>query len=200
MAVSEDKTAHIYRNGGTLMSILRPPIGPGAAPPTDTEKAWIAAAGKRREREVGYQQIQGTKPQTLSYALTDSPAGLAAWILEKFHGWTIPGEDRAPPFDVDALLTNIMLYWLAGFNASAWLYTSLFDGTASAMKPGEFVHVPTGLFLFPNDLLLPPPDSWTKRAYNVAHRRDAPSGGHFPAMENGPLLVEDMRAFLARYR
>ena len=65
---------------------------------TGEERAWVKAAQLRREGETAYQQIQGTKPQTLAYALTDSPAGLAAWILEKFHGWTIPGQDAPPPF------------------------------------------------------------------------------------------------------
>jgi pimeloyl-ACP methyl ester carboxylesterase len=179
---------------------LRPALVAGGPPPTPAERAYFNLAQQRREHEIAYQQIQGTKPQTLSYGLTDSPIGLAAWILEKFHGWTIPGQDAPPPFALDRLLTNIMLYWLAGINGANWLYCSIMDGTAATLKGGERVDVPTGLCLFPNDLLLPPPRSWVERAYNVAQYRVAPSGGHFPAMENGPLLVGDMRSFFARYR
>jgi microsomal epoxide hydrolase len=183
------------------MTGLRPALGKNAEPPLSAaETAWLEASLKRREREVGYQQIQGTKPQTLSYGLTDSPIGLAAWILEKFHGWTIPGEDRPPPFDLDKLLTNVMLYWLGGMNAATWLYCSIVDGTSSALKPGEKVTVPTGAFLFPKDLLMPPPEEFVRRSYNLTHYRVAQDGGHFPAMENGPLLVEDVRSFLRTYR
>lgn len=179
---------------------LIPSAGAGTERLAEDEANWREAARRATERETGYQLIQGTKPQTLSYGLTDSPAGLAAWILEKFHGWTIPGQEAPPPFDLDHLLTNVMIYWLTGINASTWLYVSIVDGTGFFLKPGERVEVPTGLFLFPNDLIPPPPDSWARRAYNVQHRRDGVSGGHFAAMENGPLLVEDMQGFFRRYR
>ena len=137
----------------------------------------------------------------MSYGLTDSPVGLAGWILEKFHGWTVPpGSPEPPPFDVDHLLTNVMLYWLNGINASTWLYVALVDGAAFFLKPGQKIDVPTGLFLFPNDMLPPPPDSWTRRVYNVTRRRDGAAGGHFAVFENGPLLTDDMRAFFRNYR
>jgi microsomal epoxide hydrolase len=182
------------------MQGLLPFRGDGVPPMTEEELAWLKRAQESSRLESAYQQIQGTKPQTLAYGLTDSPAGLAAWILEKFHGWTIPGEAAPPPFDVDRLLTNVMLYWLNGINASTWLYLALVQGDAFFLKAGETIGVPTGLFLFPNDLIPPPPDSWTRRVYNVQHRRVAESGGHFAAFENGALLVEDMRAFFRGYR
>jgi microsomal epoxide hydrolase len=174
--------------------------GEGAPPMTAEEQAWLVRAQEHAKLESAYQQIQGTKPQTLAYGLTDSPAGLAAWVLEKFHGWTIPRSPEPPPFDRDRLLTNVMLYWLNGINASTWLYTALVDGDAFFLKLGERIEVPTGLFLFPNDLLPPPPESWARRAYNLAHRRVATSGGHFAAFEKGPQLVEDMRSFFRAYR
>jgi pimeloyl-ACP methyl ester carboxylesterase len=126
--------------------------------------------------------------------------GLAGWILEKFHGWTTPDSPNPPPFDVDDLLTNVMLYWLNGINASTWLYVALVDADAFFLKAGEKVSVPTGLFLFPNDLIPPAPESWARRVYNLQHRRMGESGGHFAALENGPLLVEDMRSFFRDYR
>jgi microsomal epoxide hydrolase len=182
------------------MQGLLPFRGDGVPPMTDEELAWLKEAQGRSRLESAYQQIQGTKPQTLSYGLTDSPVGLAGWILEKFHGWTVPGSTEPPPFDLDRLLTNVMLYWLNGFNASAWLYVALVDGEAFFLKAGQQIDVPTGLFLFPNDLIPPPPDSWTRRVYNVTHRRDGETGGHFAVFENGPLLIEDMRAFFRGYR
>lgn len=182
------------------MTGLRPWTGEGTPPVTGEEKAWIARIQKHLARETAYQQIQGTKPQTLAYALTDSPAGLAAWIAEKFHGWTIGGEDRDPPFDMDWLLANVMLYWLNGINAANWLYVSIVEGTAGALKAGERVGVPTGLSLFPRDLLLPPPKSWIERAYDVRYYRVFERGGHFPAVEQGPLLADEIRRFFRDYR
>ncbi|MDB5395289.1 MAG: Epoxide hydrolase [Rhodospirillales bacterium] len=182
------------------MQGLLPFRGEGVPPMTEEELNWLKEAQESSRLESAYQQIQGTKPQTLSYGLTDSPAGLAGWILEKFHGWTIPGSAEPPPFDLDRLLTNVMLYWLGGINASTWLYVALIDSNAFFLNPGETIAVPTGLFLFPNDLIPPPPDSWTRRVYNVTHRRDGASGGHFAVFENGPLLVDDMRAFFRNYR
>ena len=183
------------------MQGLLPFRGDGVPPMTEEELAWLKSAQDRSALESAYQQIQGTKPQTLSYGLTDSPAGLAGWILEKFHGWTLPpGSAEPPPFDVDHLLTNVMLYWLNGINASTWLYIALVDNDAFFLKAGQKVNVPTGLFAFPNDLIPPPPESWNRRVYNLTHRSVAASGGHFAAFENGPLLVEDMRAFFRNYR
>jgi microsomal epoxide hydrolase len=179
---------------------LRAYVGKDTPPLSDEEKAWIERAQARRGQISAYQQIQGTKPQTLAYGLTDSPAGLAAWILEKFHGWTIPDEDAAPPFDIDKLLTNVMLYWIGGINAANWIYVALVDGTAAALKAGEYVNVPTGVLLFPKDLASPPPETWIRRAYNLAQRNVSDRGGHFPAMENGDMLVSDMRTFFRSYR
>jgi microsomal epoxide hydrolase len=179
---------------------LLPFRGEGVPSMTEEEMDWLKAAQEKSLLESAYQQIQGTKPQTLAYGLTDSPAGLAGWILEKFHGWTIPGSPEAPPFDTDDLLTNVMLYWLNGINASTWLYVALVNGNAFFLNPGERIGIPTGLFLFPNDLLPPPPESWSRRVYNVTHRRVSADGGHFAAFEKGNLLVDDMRRFFRSYR
>ena len=177
------------------------PVIDATVPPLDADElAWQQASDLRRAGETAYQQIQGTKPQTLSYGLTDSPAGLAAWILEKFHGWTIPGSVAPPPFELGHLLTNVMLHWLAGPNAPMWTYRFAIDGSGRSLPAGQRVEVPTGMLLFPQDLSVPPPDRWIRRAYNLVHRRDAPSGGHFAALENGPLFVEDVRNYFRRFR
>lgn len=180
---------------------LRPPLGGDVPPLSEEEKSWAELAQERRARVSGYLQVQGTKPQTLAYGLTDSPAGLAAWILEKFHDWTIPNKDGPPPFDVDHLLTNVMLYWIGGINAANWLYVSIAEGTAAGLRPGEYVNVPTGVLLFPDDLPNPiPPESWIRRAYNLTRRKVAERGGHFPAMENCEMLATDMRSYFGAYR
>ena len=178
----------------------RPYTGPGAPQLSDEEKRWVAAMQQRLREEGAYQDIQGTKPQSLAYGLTDSPIGLAAWIIEKFHGWVGAGPDAPPPFPMDHLLTNVMLYWVNGINAANWLYWSVRHGGRVSLDRGQRIEVPTGFAFFPDDLMLTPPASWTERAYNVVDRRDFDRGGHFAAMENGPLLVEEMRRFFGRYR
>jgi len=169
-------------------------------PLTPEENEWIRRNNARRDGEIAYHQINGTKPQTLSYGLTDSPVGIAAWILEKFHGWTVPGQDVPPPFDRDHLLANVMLYWLYGSNAASWLYKSLLDGSGRKLPPGGFVKVPTGMLLFPSDIAVPAPDRWIRRSFNLIQRHDAPKGGHFAAFENGKLFVDDVRGFFRQFR
>ena len=164
------------------------------------EKAWTEATNKRRARETGYQQIQGTKPQTLSYGLTDSPTGLAAWILEKFHGWTIPGRDAPPPFDRDHLLANIMLYWLAGPNAASWLYCSLIDGSARRPPEGRSRHGADRDAVNAQRSRRSAPDPLAGARVNLIHRRDAEDGGHFPAFEKPELFVEEVRGFFRKFR
>jgi microsomal epoxide hydrolase len=196
-----DHPEHLAAIHLNMQGLLPARGGDGVPPMTEEELDWLKASQERARLESAYQQIQGTKPQTLSFGLTDSPVGLAGWILEKFHGWTVaPGSSEPPPFDLDRLLTNVMVYWLNGINASTWLYVALIDGDAFFLKPGEKIEVPTGLFLFPNDLLPPPPDSWTRRVYNVTRRRDGAKGGHFAVFENGPQLADDMREFFRAYR
>ena len=179
---------------------LQPVVEEAVEPLDADELAWRKKSDARRAGETAYQQIQGTKPQTLAYGLTDSPIGLAAWMLEKFHGWTVPGSTAPPPFDIGHLLTNVMLHWLAGPNAPMWTYRFAIDGSGRQLPAGRRVDVPTGVLLFPQDLTPPPPDRWIRRAYNLRHRCDAPRGGHFAALENGPLFIEEVRNYFRRFR
>jgi microsomal epoxide hydrolase len=180
---------------------LRPGIGPDDPPLTEAEKAWLARAKKQLRNETAYQEIQATKPQTLAYGLTESPVGLAAWITEKFHGWTDPGAAE-PPFTMDQLLTNIMVYWVTGtINSSTRMYRGFFrDERSGALAPGQRIEVPTGVCLPPNDLFLPPPSSWVKRLGNVVHETRLEAGGHFTAMQVGLPFVEDVRTFFRPFR
>lgn len=179
---------------------LRPYTGPDAAPLDEAEQEWVAAMGKRLQAEGAYQDIQGTKPQSLAYGLTDSPLGLAAWIVEKFHGWSGGAPDGPPPFDMDRLITDVMLYWLNGINAANWLYWSVRHGGRFNLGKGERVEVPSGFAFFPDDLMLTPPEQWVRRGYNLVHRRSFEHGGHFAAMQKGPLMIEELRGFFRRFR
>lgn len=179
---------------------LCPYLGEGSAPLTEAEEAWVAAARRQLRRETGYQAIQGTKPQTLAYGLTDSPAGLAAWIIEKFHGWSDPMAAE-PPFSLEQLVTNVMVYWVTGCMSSAsWLYWSARHLGGMALVRGEFVRVPTAFLACPNDLFPPPPDAWVRRVYTLARRTSLPQGGHFIACERGAEFIEDVRSFFRAYR
>ena len=152
-----------------------------------------------QKNETGYQQIQGTKPQTLGYALHDSPVGLAAWIVEKFRTWSDCGGDVESRFTRDELLTNIMIYWVTGsITSSMRLY-------CETMRAGRFgpadgrVEVPTGAAIFPKEIIRPP-RRWAEAAFDIRRWTEMPSGGHFAALEEPELLVEDLRAFFREIR
>ena len=151
------------------------------------------------EVETGYQRIQGTKPQTLSYGLNDSPAGLAAWIVEKFRTWSDCKGEIETRFSKDQLLTNIMLYWVPETaNSSCRLY-------CETMRAGKFpptgfnVEVPTACAIFPAEMFKPP-RAWVEKVYNLQRWTEMPTGGHFAAMEEPRLLVDDVRAFFRGLR
>jgi microsomal epoxide hydrolase len=151
------------------------------------------------KEETGYQRIQGTKPQTLSYGLNDSPAGLAAWIVEKFRTWSDCDGDVERRFTKDQLLTNVMLYWVPeAANSSCRLYYESIH--ADKFPPtGLRVEVPTGCAIFPKEIIKPP-RAWADRAFNVQRWTRMASGGHFAAMEEPRALVEDVRAFFRPLR
>jgi pimeloyl-ACP methyl ester carboxylesterase len=177
---------------------LRPALEAGAPALSEEERNWLKAAQERRRRESAYQDIQATRSQTLAYGLTDSPVGLAAWIAEKFHVWSDEAAAE-PPFTMDQLLTNIMVYWVTrSMNSATWLYRAFRSENAYALEPGQKVKQPFGFCLPPNDLIPPPPSSWLHRLGNVQHETRLASGGHFTAMEKGPELVADMQAFFRK--
>lgn len=151
------------------------------------------------KEETGYQRIQGTKPQTLGYALNDSPAGLCAWIVEKFRTWSDCDGDVEKRFTKDELLTNVMLYWAPETaTSSARLYYEMIH--AGKFPPQGFrVNVPTACAIFPKELFKPP-RSWVEKLYNVAQWNRFPAGGHFAAMEEPTLLVDDVRTFFRTLR
>jgi pimeloyl-ACP methyl ester carboxylesterase len=149
--------------------------------------------------ETGYQKIQGSKPQTLGFGLNDSPAGLAAWIVEKFRTWSDCGGDVESVFTKDELLTNIMIYWATQtITSSTRLYYEVFKHGRVGFVTNR-VEVPTGVARFPKELMRFP-RTWVERHYNVTHWTVMPKGGHFAAMEQPALFVDDVRAFFRTLR
>lgn len=180
---------------------MRHPQGPQ----TPEEHAWAKHFEQDQILQNGYRTIQATKPQTLGYAMHDSPVGAAAWILEKFHGWsdlpTTP-DSLWQVHSQDTLLTNIMVYLTTEcFNTASWIYYGRrLEGGRILSPEGRRVEVPTACALFPQEMLRWPPRSYVERLYNVTQWHSMPRGGHFAALEQPALLIEDIRAFARSLR
>jgi hypothetical protein len=176
----------------------QPYTGPGSRDLTDAERAYAADFARWLDEEHAYADLQATKPQTLAYALADSPAGLAAWIVEKWRAWADTDGDVDARFGRDLLLTVVTLYW-----ANATIATSLRDyydnRHAAEMTIGaeDFVAVPTALAAFYANYVPEgvPPREWVERLYDLRRYTPMPSGGHFPAAEEPELLALDIAAF-----
>lgn len=178
---------------------MRHPDGPSGA----EEKAWAAKFDQDQIMENGYRTQQATKPQTLSYAMMDSPVGVAAWLVEKFNSWSdTDGDNIESAHSKDAILTGVMIYIVTRtFNTASWIYYGRREEGGRIFCPrGGRVEVPTGCALFPAEMLAWPPRSYAERIYNVTHWAEMPRGGHFAAMEEPELLVEDIRAFARTLR
>lgn len=180
---------------------LRPGLDLETARLSADEQAWLARMGTALDDKIAYQRIQATRPQTLGVALTDSPVGLAAWIVEKFQAWSDCGGDPLKRFSMDTLLDNVMVYWLTGTAGTAtWLYRGVTEQQPRALPKGARVETPTGFAAFPADIAPAPPKEWIERAFNLRRHTVMPSGGHFAALEEPDLLVEDIRAFFRPLR
>jgi pimeloyl-ACP methyl ester carboxylesterase len=176
-----------------------PPRGvddPNAGVPPEELERSQARRSFYTTAESGYSQIQGTKPQTLGYALNDSPAGQAAWIVEKFRAWCDCDGDPESIFTKDELLTNITIYWVTeSATSSARLY---YENRQAFGRLGR-IDVPTGAAIFPHELFIAP-RKWAEAQYNITHWTEMPRGGHFAAMEQSELFVEDLRMFFRPLR
>ncbi len=163
---------------------------------TEEEQAYCQSAARWVREEGGYMSIQSTKPWTLAYGLNDSPAGLAAWIAEKYRSWSDCGGDLFNSFTPDEILTNITLYWLTeSIGTSAHIYRE----NLSSLPPLQKSTVPVGVACFPADIL-PPPRSFAEKHYQICRWSNMPRGGHFPSMEEPELFTDDVRAFFRSYR
>ncbi|UCH74084.1 MAG: epoxide hydrolase [Rhodospirillales bacterium] len=173
-------------------------------PQTPEEEAWAERFVREQEMEEGYRTQQATRPQTLSYAMMDSPVGLAAWIVEKFNAWSDTiGDDIESAHGKDTLLTNIMVYIVTRtFNTASWIYYGRREegGRILAAEGRHRVEVPTACALFPAEMLSWPPRSYVERLYNVQRWTEMPRGGHFAALEAPDLFIDDLRAFARQLR
>ncbi|MCI0465027.1 MAG: epoxide hydrolase 1 [Gemmataceae bacterium] len=163
---------------------------------TPAERQRMEQRQKELANHRAYGAIQGTRPQTLGYALNDSPAGLAAWIIDKFWAWSDHRGNLENSFTKDELLTNVMIYWVTETPASsARIYYERKFHTGER-KGGR---APVGVALFPKEINVPP-RKWVEAQYNLVHWTTMPRGGHFAALEQPSLLVDDIRAFFRKVR
>jgi microsomal epoxide hydrolase len=152
------------------------------------------------KEEAGYQQIQGTKPQTLAFGLTDSPAGLAAWIIEKFRTWSDNDGEPDSAISRDRMLANISLYWFtAAIGSSFWPYYGRLHA-GLPISPDHPVTVPTGYAAFPKEIIVPPRSIADKTYTNIQRWTEMDRGGHFAAMEQPAALAADIQAFFRPLR
>jgi len=180
---------------------IAPYTGPGSRPLSAAEKAYRERNEAFWQEEHGYKAIQSTKPQTLGYGLNDSPAGLAAWILEKWRSWADSGGNLDERFSRDFLLTTVTLYWVPQTITSSM--RDYFDNDNMRFRvtlgPQDFVNVPTGVAVFANNFVDEgqPPREWVERLYNLRRWTPMPKGGHFAAIEEPELLAHDIAAFFS---
>lgn len=192
-----DYAKHVI--GIHVSDVLRPYLGPGARVFTEAERRFFEEERQWMEKEGAYDHIQATKPQTVSYGLTDSPAGLAAWIVEKFRGWSDCDGDVERRFTKDELLTNLTIYWATGTINSANRRYFERDAEPRDLGPDDRVRVPTAVTIFPADIDKPPRE-WGERVYDVARWTVMLRGGHFAALEEPELLARDIRDFFRPLR
>ncbi len=185
--------SHANRVAGIHVNmVIAPPpgdAGPEHAGAVERERFW-------RTYEDAYARQQRTKPDSLTVAQMDSPAGLAAWIVEKFRTWSDCDGDVVGYFGRDALLTNLMFYWAPGSVASsARIYYESLRDLPGRERRGR-VEVPVGYAAFPHEIFRPPRE-WVERHYAIARWTDMPRGGHFAALEEPQALADDVLAFFA---
>jgi pimeloyl-ACP methyl ester carboxylesterase len=164
---------------------------------SEAEQQFVVAARRWMATEMGYAMVQSTKPQTLAYALNDSPAGLAAWIVEKFRTWSDCDGDLNRAFSHDDLLTNLTIYWVTeSIGSSMRLY---YESARDPNARWGRVATPTAMAMPPKDMF-PTPRAWSERSYNVVRWTELVRGGHFPEWEVPELLADDIRAFFRPMR
>ena len=189
------------RMTGIHLNLLPVRRDPAMLPnPNAEEKIYLDQLKNFLKEETGYQWIQGTRPQTLAFALTDSPAGLAAWIVEKFRAWSDCGGDVERAISRDRMLADISLYWFTGaIGSSFWPYYARLHGSV-ILPPGEIISVPTGYAQFPREILKPPRAVAERVFKNIRRWSVMEKGGHFAALEQPELLTQEVCGFFRELR
>lgn len=178
-----------------ISAVVDPPLAADAAPLSEDELAYQARVRAWSDKEGAYLHLQATRPQTVAYALNDSPAGLASWIVEKFRLWSDAGEDLLQVFPADMLIDNLNLYWSTQTIASSMRYYYEARHFRAPLQVGDHVAVPTAVCMWPKDLVVAP-RAYAERFYNVRQYTLQPRGGHFPAWEQPALYAADVRKFV----
>lgn len=163
---------------------------------SDIERKYVEAARRRFMEDGAYAAVQASQPRALAAALNDSPAGLASWIVDRFHAWADSPRHLEASFSKDEILTNITIYWVTQTVQSS-IYGYLAETRQPSLGPGDFVERPVGLALFPRDAVGPPPRRFAERSLNVVHWTEMSSGGHFGAWERPRDFAADLRNFHA---
>jgi pimeloyl-ACP methyl ester carboxylesterase len=196
--VTIDQLGRLYPDsiiGAHLTQIIvagAPPAPPENA--TQAERDFLAASVVVSNTEIGYARVHSTKPQTLAYGLTDSPAGLAAWIIEKYRTWGDTGGNIESRFNRDFLLTTLTTYWLTQTIApSVRTYYEMYRNRGNTSRVG----VPVGFLMAKKDMFPPAPREWAERTHNVVHFSETATGGHFLEWEEPDVVARDMRLFFA---
>lgn len=183
----------------TLMPTFPPAvIGEDARAPSPAEQAFARLQERWQREEGGYSLIQETRPQTLAYGLHDSPAGLAAWIVEKWLAWTGDPADVAGRFSRDLLLANVTLYWVTGTANAA--NRSYFERARETRRITSRITVPTGVALTTEPIQRPPRERAERSFADIRRWVELPRGGHFVAAEAPEVLAEELRAFFRPFR
>ena len=195
---------HKNTYGIHLTAVTRPMpyLGENSKSLTDAEKDHLNQRLDWEQKEGAYGHMHRTKPQTLSYGLNDSPVGLAGWIVEKYRSWSDCGGDIESKHTKDELLTNIMIYWATGTIGSAVRMYRENNGENNVqwtLAEGDQILAPTAVAIFPHDLSTPPKE-WAERSFNLQNWTNMSKGGHFAALEEPDLLVEDIQAFFRTLR
>ena len=171
---------------------------PHGGPEGEAEIAWATKQAGAMEMMGAYFRLQVSKPQSIAWMGAGNPVGEAAWIAERFHDWSdLSAKPMDEVYPKDRLLTNIMLYVMTdSFTTGAWYYRGLVEEGGLAFAPGERLETPTAFANFPGEpLYSAPPRSFAERAYNITRWTDMPRGGHFAAMEEPDLYVDEVRAW-----
>ncbi len=179
-----------------VSAVAPKPDAPDGPPPTTAELAYRDRGAVWSRDEGGYQAIQSSRPQTLAFALADSPAGLASWIVEKFRAWTDCNGDVLSVFPMETLVDNLMVYWMTNTIGSSTRYYYEAARIRPPLKVDDYVLAPTAVAMWPHDIAVAPREL-AERLYNVQRYRVFPRGGHFPAWEAPELYADDLRSLAA---
>jgi pimeloyl-ACP methyl ester carboxylesterase len=177
-----------------IASVVNPPLTAASPPLTDAEKAYQARSTQWDAEEGAYEHLHYTRPQTLAFALADSPVGLAGWIVEKFYFWSDHGDDLLSTFPPDMLIDNLMIYWATETIGSSMRLYYDHRHFRAPFETSDHVGVPTAICMWPKDLVFAPRE-WAERFYNVRRYSTQGRGGHFPAWEAPDAYADDLRLF-----